>query len=888
MSTRTFVTRTITRPHLPHLSRIARLTLLAISAVSTSALAQSTTPSSTPSGKQDAQTEKSESIVVTGTRFSDRLIAESLVPIDVISVNDLSVGGYTDLQRMLKARVPAFSLPNSNGAGTVDFVSAPTLRGLGIGQMLVLVNGKRRHSTGDISTGQQIGRGDSGYDFNAIPVAALSRVEVLRDGASAQYGSDAIAGVVNLVLNRATGGSIDAMAGTTKIGDGDFQHLSAGYGFALPSGVLRATVFRNANRATNRAGLDTRQQYFGNNGLTLPSPNFGSGIGLTPANGTLDPREATIDRNTFKFGSPAYINQGFFLNADNRISEAATLYAFGGYNDLKGESPGFFRRAGQDETVRAIHPNGYLPQGPYDITNQSLAVGVRGAGANDWTWDASTVYGGNRIENRYTNTNNPSLGNQSPTEFYRGGTEYSQWTTNVDLTKRIAMGANPLKLAFGVEHRREQYRILVGEPLSYANGGVAIIGGPNNGRPAPVGVQPASGYRPSDATDQTRDSRAVYLDAEREMLPGITASIAARHEHYSDFGSSNTYKLAARAELTRALSLRASVGTGFRAPHLAQSWFANTTNTVVNGVLVSSRLLAVSDPVARVLGAAPLKPERSTNQSIGVVYDQGALSLSVDAYQIKVRDRIALSSNFTGAAVTTLLANAGFPNITSASFLTNAVDTTTRGAEVTLRHLQSLGTYGKLTTTFGAMHNKSTFDRIARAPAQLAAIGVTTPLFDLTQQVRFTTSQPKDKFTLAFDWQWDKFSVNLTGIRYGQYEAVAFANITPARAAVVSQGYRVRTAPTDPASANVQAVQQFDAKLITDIEFSYRLTKNLTLSAGANNLFDVYPTRNLPSTAASVAAGTNGADNFGTLLYNYASPHDWNGATYFAKLNWRF
>jgi iron complex outermembrane recepter protein len=833
-----------------------------------------------------------DQIVVTGSRFNDRLIAESLVPIDVIAVDELKVGGYTDLQRMLKARVPAFSLPNSNGAGTVDFVAAPTLRGLGIGQMLVLINGKRRHPTGDISTGQQIGRGDTGYDFNAIPVAALQRVEVLRDGAAAQYGADAIAGVVNLVLSRQTGGQVESSIGSTTEGDGEFYRLSAGYGFLLGErGVLRATAFYQDNGYTNRAGLDTRQQYFGNGGATAPSPNFGSGIGLSPSNGTLDPREATIDRNTFRFGSPAYTNGGVFVNTDYAFAPSMTMYAFGGFSELKGDSPGFFRRAGQDETVRAIHPNGYLPLGPYDILNRSLSAGVRGNVGENFTWDVSTTYGGNRIENRYTNTNNPSLGQQSPTEFYRGGTEASLWTTNVDATWRVGAEANPFKIAFGAEHRREEYRILAGEPLSYANGGATIVGGPNNGRPAPVGVQPAVGYRPSDTTDQSRHSDSIYIDVEKKLFERLTFSAAARHENYSDFGNNTIYKLAARAELSTSLALRASVGTGFRAPHLAQSWFANTSNTVVNGVLTSSRLLAVADPVARVLGATALKPERARNESIGLVYEAGNVSASIDAYRIRIRDRIALSSNFTGAAVTNLLAQAGFPNINSASFLTNAADTTTRGAEITLRRRQSLGkdnAYGALTTTIGGMVNKSTFDRISRAPAPVTNIGVTTPLFDLTQQVRFTTSQPKDKYTLSFDWTWNKFSLNLTGIRYGEYEAVAFASITPARAAVVGQGYRVRLAPTDPASSNVQVVQKFDPKIITDIEATYRVNRRLTISAGVNNLFDIYPTRNLPSTAASVAAGTNGADNFGTLLYNYASPHDWNGTTMFAKLNWSF
>lgn len=863
---------------------------LALCLAAGSPLAAQTAAPPSPSAGESAETVKLEAFVTTGTRFDGRVVADSPVPIDLISLPELTAGGYTDLQRMLKARVPAFSLPNSAGAGTVDLLNAPTLRGLGIGQMLVLINGKRRHTTGDLSTGQQIGRGDVGYDFNAIPVEALSRVEVLRDGAAAQYGSDAIAGVVNLVLDRSLGGRISAFAGATTQGDGDTLHLNASYGVALgDQGRLRVTLFRQDQDTTNRAGLDTRQQYFGSGGTTLPSGNFGSGTGLTPSNGTLDPREATIDRNTFRFGSPNYINQGIFLNVDHAIADRATAYAFGGWSELDGVSPGFFRRAGQDETVRALHPNGYLPEGPYEILNRSLTLGVKGVTAGLWSWDVSSVFGGNRIENRYSNTNNPSLGAQSPTDLYRGGTEFDQWTTNADFSREFALGgAAPLKVAFGLEYREEFYRILPGEPLSYVNGGIPIADGPNAGRPAPVGVQPASGYRPSDVTDQDRASHAVYLDLERQMTTRLALSAAARHEHYSDFGDNATFKGAGRFTLSDSLALRASVSSGFRAPHLAQSWFGNSTNTVVSGVLVSARLLPVSDPVAKVLGATPLKPEESINQSAGFVFERGRFSLSADAYRIRVTDRIALSSNFTGAAVTNLLAGAGFPNITSTSFLTNAVDTDTRGAEITVRYTQPLAALGEVTANLGVMLNETEFDRIAPAPKPLTDLGITTPLFDLSQQVRFTTSQPKDKFTLSLDWVWKKLSVNLTNIRYGEYEAVAFTSLTPARIAVVTSGYRYRLAPTAPASGNFQVVQQFDPRVITDLELTYRFTPAFSVSVGANNLFDVYPTRNFPSTAASVAAGTNGSDNVGTLLYNYASPHDWNGTFLFGKASWSF
>jgi iron complex outermembrane receptor protein len=841
-----------------------------------------------------SETVQLDAFVTTGTRFDGRLIAESPVPIDVLTSAELTADGYAELHHMLRARVPAFSVPNAVGAGAVDFVKAPSLRGLGIGQLLVLVNGKRRHTTGDISTGQQIGRGDVGYDLNAIPAAALGRAEILRDGASAQYGADAIAGVINLTLDRSLGGRLDTHFGTTTKGDGEIADFSAGYGVPLAGkGFLRTTVAYQRHGYTDRSEPDTRQMYFGSGGTVMPSANYGSGTGLTPAAGTLDPREATINRITQRSGNSAYENRTVFVNAELPAGPAATLYAFGGFNRLDGDSPALFRRAAQDETVRALHPNGFLPLAPYELQNHSAAVGARGRTASGWSWDLSTVLGGNRIENNYKNSNNPSYGAASLTDYDRGGTRFDQWTTNLDFTKEFSLGsiaANsaPLKLAFGLEHRADSYEILAGETGSYANGGVPILDGPNAGRIAPVGVQPASGYRPSDTVKKDRSNHAAYIEAEHAFTSRLLLSVAARYEDYSDFGDTTTIKAAGRFVVTKALSLRASASTGFRAPHLAQSWFNNATNTGVNGVLVTARLLSVADPVAKLLGATPLRPEESVNQSAGLVFEHGRLSLSADAYRIRVTDRIALSSNFTGAAVTNLLAAAGYPNITSTSFLTNAADTDTRGAEVTVRYQQPLESFGKLTATFGAMWNKSEFDRVARAPKPLTDLGVTTPLFDLSQQVRYTSGLPRDKFVLSLDWVWKKLSVNLTNIRYGEYEFVGFTSLTPSRIAAVTPGFRYRLAPTDPVSTSSQVIQQFDAKIVTDLEVTFRVTPRLSVSVGANNLFDVYPGRNFASTAASVAAGTNGSDNFGTLPYNFYTPFDWNGTVLFAKIGWKF
>ncbi|MCC2978334.1 TonB-dependent receptor [Sphingomonas sp. PL-96] len=837
-------------------------------------------PDDAPSEAQD--------VVVTGTRFGGRLIAESPVPIDSVSNADLRKGGYTQLEDQLKVQVPSFSIPRPATAGAVDFYTAPSLRGLSPGQLLVLVNGKRRHSSGDLSIHNQIGRGDVAYDLNAIPSAALGRVEVLRDGASAQYGSDAIAGVINLVLDRSIGAGVDTTLGITDKADGETADINAWLGVPLgDGGFVRTTLSYRTTDGTNRARPDTRQQYFGSDGTLMPSGNYGSGTGLTASNGTLDPREATVDRDTFRLGEPEYNQKSAFVNAELPLAPGIDLYGFGGYSRLDGKSIGFARRAGQDETVRALHPDGYAPVVEATLQNASGTLGVRGDDLAGFGYDVSTVYGGSIIDIDQVNSNNPSLGAASPTRSYRGGTRFFQWTTNADLTREIPLGdTSPLKLAFGYEHREEYYRIVAGDTASYTNGGVAILDGPNAGKPAAIGFQANSGITPEEARKESRNSEAVYVELEKTFGP-LLISGAGRYESFSDFGDTTNYKLAARLQLAEPLALRGSISTGFRAPQLPQSYFATTSMTIVNGAQTSSRLLPVSNPVARLLGATDLKPEKSDNLSIGAVLTLPGLSASVDLYQIKVKDRIALSSTFQGAAVTSLLAENGFTGISAVSYLTNAVDTTSRGVDLTARYIHDFGAAGKLTTTLAANYNKQSFDRIAGTPQALADLGVTTPLFDLTQQVRFTDSLPRDKVTLDFAWDWKAFTLNLSNTRYGRVGAVAFTSLRQDQIDVLTPGYDVDIVAID-GSTNSQVIQYFGAKIITDLNLAWRATEKMTLTAGISNLFDTYPDKNIASTAESVAVGTNGSDNAGIFPYNYISPFGYSGRAYYLKAGFRF
>lgn len=838
---------------------------------------------------QKGDGEDTDELVVTGTRFAGRTVEDSPTPIDSLPIGEVTQGGRADLTSGLKAVVPGFNTPRPTGSSFADFATPISLRGLSAGQTLVLVNGKRRHTVGELNQANSLGRGDITYDLNPIPAGAVGRIEVLRDGAAAQYGSDAIAGVINVVLDDSIGGAAKGMIGANTAGDGELVDLSASYGAPVgDGGVIRATFHYLDQNASNRARPDTRQQYFGAGGTRAPSANYGSGTGLTPGNGALDPREATIDRDVFALGQSVYAVKSGLVNVRLPLGDAIELYGFGGYSRMDGMSEGFFRRAGQDETVRSIFPDGYRPATRVRFDDFTVSAGLRGGDPETLGWDLSTVYGGVKIGATHTNTINPSLGAASPTEFYRGGTNNRQWTTNLDLSRTIELGDGaPLKIAAGAEYREDHYHLIAGEPDSYRSGGAGIVGGPNSGRPAPIGAQPTPGTTDADAVRAARHSVAAYAEVEKQLFGRLTLVGALRHEHYSDFGDTTSYKLAVRLAITPWLAARANYGTGFRAPVLAHSYFNATTSTFINGQQVLLRIFRVNEPAARLVGASDLRPETSRNLSLGGVVTLPGFTASIDYYRIAIDDRIAISSQFQDARITTLLARNGFPGISAVSYLTNAVDTVTRGIDVTANAHFPFAT-GRLTASFAANLNRTRLTRIAGTPAPLAALGITTPLFDLTQQVRLTDSQPRDKLLLSLAYHSGPTTIRLTNTRYGKVSAVALTGRTPAQVAALIPGHDVRLVPVSPTSANMDIVQTFGARVLTDIEASYRLTRAITLTAGISNLLDVYPARNLASTPSSVAAGTNGSDNAGTLPYNPISPFGFTGRSAFASVSLSF
>ncbi|MBM3928660.1 MAG: TonB-dependent receptor, partial [Sphingomonadales bacterium] len=784
---------------------------------------------------RDAQT-----VVVTGDRFGGRTATDSPVPVDSIAREQLQQNGRVDLIQMLKVEVPSFNAPRPLGSGVGDYLVPPSLRGLGPGEVLVLVNGKRRHTSADLNSSNGIGRGDVSVDFNAIPSFALARAEVLRDGASAQYGSDAISGVINLMLDRSTGMRAQGTVGTTTQGDGTFWEASVSSGIAVgDGGVFRLTASVQDRNGTDRSRPDTRQQYFGTNAAGRPvaiSGNFGSGVGLTPSNGTLDPREATIDRRVFRFGDQPSTNRQIFFNFAAPASNAAEVYAFGGYNRLDGDIEYFFRRAGQNETLRAFYPDGYRPQLDSRIENLSTAVGLRGDDLAGFGWDVSSVYGLNTQDLFYDNSVNVSLGTASPRRFYRLGADFYQWTNNVDLTRRIDLGDGaPLNLAFGAEYREETYRLFAGDPDGFRNGGVPILDGPAAGTAAPIGAQPGPSSGPDDRASLTRNSVAAYAEVQKDLVGRLLLQAEIRHERYSDFGDTTNYKLAGRLRLFGGLAARASYNTAFRAPALAQSGYNASNTLILNGQQAIVRVAAVDSPAARLAGATDLKPERSRNLSAGLTFESGGLTATLDGYRIDLRDRIAISSTFQDARLTNFLAANGQAGFGAISYLTNAVDTVTKGVDLVVHYRHRFADGASLSGTLAGNYTKTRFDRIAGTPAPLAALGITTPLFDLTQQLRFSDSLPRDKVVLDLNYVRGPVSLSMTNTRYGKVSTVALTNRTRAQIDALVPGYDVRLVPVGTAG-NADIVQTFGADIVTDVEVGWQVARQLRLSLGAQNL----------------------------------------------------
>jgi iron complex outermembrane receptor protein len=667
-----------------------------------------------------------QSIVVTGTRALNRRTLDSASPVDVIGGKELQGTGSSELATVLGRLLPSMNFPRPSGADASDAVRPAQLRGLSPDQTLVLVNGKRRHTSAVVNVNGTLGRGSAPVDLNAIPLAAIDHIEVLRDGAAAQYGSDAIAGVVNIILKKgAEGGEVEAGWGEYQEHDGKQVTLRGSAGFALgDQGWARIAVEAADRDPTNRAGVD---------------PRASAGA-----------RRGQVNQ---RFGDPESRPRSIFFNSQYRLNDNVDLYAFGSYGRRKTSSAANWRTPGNT----TIFPDGFLPLEDSTSSDTSFVTGLRGDLAG-WRWDASLDYGRNKFALDLDNTVNYSLGAASPTHFYAGKLTNTQQVANLDVARDIPVSFlhGPLTVALGLEARHEAYEIGAGEEASYTGGG----------------SQGFSGFRPVNAGKNSRHSQSVYVNLEADVTDKLNAAAAVRHEHYSDFGDTTSVKGSARYAFSPAFALRGTASTGFRAPSLAQQFYTITTTnfSVVNGenVPVETGTFAVGSPAASVLGARPLKAEKARNLSLGAQWQPiRNFTTTVDLYRIDIDDRIAFSANLPlpGSLRSALLAQGYY--VGAARYFTNAIDTRTKGVDVVSTYRLPLSQGARADFTLAYNHNDTALRHLADNPAILGANGLL--LVDRQTINRMTVATPRDKLSLAADYTRGAWYGHATVTRYGSF-----------------------------------------------------------------------------------------------------------------------
>ncbi len=769
-----------------------------------------------PAMAQDA--DELEQVVITGTRVANRSALDTVAPVDVVSAETLRNVGVTEVNQALSVALPSFNFPRPGLADGTDTIRPATLRGLAPDQSLVLVNSKRRHSASLVNVNGTIGRGAAAVDLNTIPTAIIKSIEVLRDGASAQYGSDAIAGVLNLRLREDRDGGelslsygarrtdFDTISGAApananwtvpavaaqSASDGESVTASLWKGFTLgEDGFLTVALEYKDQQRTERGGYDFRQQY------SLVGTAF-------------DPREATINRFNSWYGEPDMQQATFFANAGNKLANGVEIYGWASYQNRDALSAGFYRRALDDRNVLAVYPNGFLPLIAPQVDDLSVAGGAKWESGN-WSYDTSLVYGKNKMAFTIKNTLNRSLGAASKSVFDAGGFEYDQLALNLSAVRevQIASLASPLNVAVGLEARRESYAIFAGEPDSYRNGGALLA----NGAPTASGSQVFPGFRPSNVVDKSRNAVGAYLDLEANLTEKFLGSIALRAENYSDFGSNVSGKLAGRFDFNDNFALRASAQTGFRAPSPQQQFYTATSTNFINGVPFDITTFPPADPVAVALGAKPLDAEKSVNFSLGAVLRFDRVSITVDAYRINIDNRIVLSENLTAANVRAYLTTQGFIGIGGGRFFINGVDTETKGVDIVANWPVNTEHAGKFDFTLAANFNNTDVTRTPQT-AQLAALNPAPILFDRINVLTFEEGNPKSKFSVNMNWKLNRWGATLRATRYG-----------------------------DALSPGTTAVNDFvlTAKTVIDLEGRVDATDHIRVALGVENLADEYP-----------------------------------------------
>ncbi|MEI3791386.1 MULTISPECIES: TonB-dependent receptor plug domain-containing protein [unclassified Chryseobacterium] len=882
--------------------------------------------------KDSVKTNNVEEVVVLGSRAGARSKTDSPVPVDVFNIKESSVVlPQSSIGQILNAIAPSFTSTIQTNSDGTDHLDPAQLRGLGPDQVLVLVNGKRRHTSALVNVNGTPGRGTVGTDLNSIPSFALNRIEVLRDGASAQYGSDAIAGVINLELKKdigkltgqvSYGGNLTPTANDhtgnfdgqniqvdlnygNKIGNkGGFYNITWSSQFrnptfragtesgaiynaynaiekrALNDGVNLSSLFSNINNVPNPQQLINYIHQYAQ-GVSYFSPQFQNQIQTANTIGALqgllkgdvtDQELAYrgLDRKDFNMqvGQSKLNNHQLFANIEVPINDNWKVYTFGGYSFRYGSSGGFYRRPNQSRTFTGLYSDGYLPQIGTDIQDLSLSAGIKG-NWDGWNIDLSNTFGQNSFTYNISDTGNTSLRFASPNEFDAGGLRFSQNTINLDFSKKYDVW-NGINVAFGAEHRYENFKITQGDEASYttydAAGNIWNNTSPRGtdffGNTLPGGSQVFSGFKPVNAVDKNRQAVAAYADVEFNFTNWLLVDAAARYENYSDFGSTFNYKLASRIRVAPNFNVRLAGSTGFRAPSIHQIYYNVTSTLFTNSQLLEVGTFSNDSDIAGLLQMPKLKQETSKSASVGFTYriPSTSLTFTADGYFTRINNRIILTDQFLRADVPAA-AQAAFDaqGVNAAQFFTNAIDTETKGIDLVISHNVRFSGL-KLDNSFAANISETRKVGDIHSSGLLQSPNLEKIYFSEKSRVYLEEAVPRVKASLSHTLAWKKASVYLRNTYFGKVTGADIIDVN------------------GDGIIGFNEHQQIGHKIITDLSLAYQFTKNVGLTLGVNNLFDIYPDKNL-------TASTNN-DQF--IYSRSTSQFGQNGRYVFTRLNFNF
>jgi iron complex outermembrane receptor protein len=758
-------------------------------------------------------------VISTGLRGQQRTVADSPAPIDIINSEQILKTGRAELSEAISKLLPSFTF-GTNIAGFNSTVRPLSNRSLGPAYTLVLVNGKRRHAGVMPAQGSIDTSGANAVDIDLIPVSAVERIEVLKDSAAAQYGSDAVAGVINIILkNAASGGHLESSYGKLYSGQGETIKFAGNQGFGFADGGFL------------HISADGRKRHDAN-WLDKADPNYRAYFD--------DQRQAAWDHVALKNGDPDIEAFNLAYNAELPLNDQLKLYSYATYGERDAEAYNNMRLPNGNANIPELFPDGYYPLNNIKDTDYQLLFGGKGLAAG-WDWDLSTTYGRNKNRQYSDLTINPTYGPASPTRFGDFATlKFDQWVNNLDVTRGFDhfVGFDlPTQVSVGVEHRWERFQTFAGDAAAYSNGGytypATLADGSANpwyqayGPQTAIGAQAALAIRPEDEADIKRNSYAAYLDLGFDPSEQWYIGLAGRFEHYDDdSGNTFSFKLNSRYELTDQLAIRGTIGSGFRAPSLPQIGYSVTDNRTAidadgNVVPALRRTAPYDTALAKVLGADELDPEKSRNYGLGITWQPAPrTSFTADAYLIDIDDRILLSENLYdrqngSGAIGDLLESVGVARTTWVSYYTNAFDTRTRGLDLVADHTSAFGAAGEVRWSVAFNYNKTTIEGRKSTPQNLADAGIS--VVGHAAEGNLVSATPRSRWIFGANWSLGNFAADLRTSRYGKVETW---------------------------QQNEAQDRTFDAKWITDLDLSYVLFDSLTLSLGGTNIFDVKPDKN--------------------------------------------